>query len=615
MATETLEWLLKLDAEIDGALQMVRTLTKAEQGLHAVEVASGKAEKATRRAGEGHGKHAKDAEHLEGALHRLVHAGMEPFLERAKQIAEFEFIRRGVDAILEAPSELIEKVKELGEEILIAAGKAEETQVIFDALFGNEEGKKMAEYADDLSAKTGILDDQWKSIELTLGNAGFKLEDMRRAAAAVSDLGALSGHGAAGAEEAADMMARLQNRGELSPRMLMQFKISEKDFWKELNERTGVGIETLKKNMEKGKVDIGAVKESIYSLITAKTHRDLGGLGADIGEDLNSKWARIKNLPEQFYEQFAESNGYETLKSKLDEIFEAFDPNGQRGTAIFASLESAVTSVVEIVSEIDFDHVANVVTNDVLPAIVKVIGELSDFDWAGGAEMLLDVVSKVKEVVDAILQTFRGIGVAATGVKALAEVANPANLLKTGTHALLHPVDFIQHLGDKGGALENVMKVGRGTIDFLERPLYGFGEQAASGLAKGMTAGTAAVKAATADVGYSSMSAMQSTLQIHSPSRIFAAYGEMAAAGYAEGMTSSRGAVQGATESMVAVPASGPRGGAMTVSMGGINITVAVGGHGGDSRAAADEFAARLEEILPEHVAKLLERVQTMRAS
>ena len=594
--SESLEFLLRLDAEIDGGLKMIRVLSQTEKGLESVEAAIGKTERGTRRAGEGHRKHAKDAEHLGSALDRLVHAGMEPFIKRAEQIAEFEFIRRGVDAILEAPERLIEKVRELGQEILIAAGKAEETQIVFDALFGSEEGERLTEYAEDLSAKTGILGHQWKSIEMTLGNAGFKLDDMRRAAAAVADLGALSGHGAAGAEEAADMFARLQNRGEISPRMLMQFKISEKDFWTELNARTGVGIETLKKNMAKGKVDIAEVKESIYSLITAKTHRDLGGLGADIGGDLNSKWERLKNLPEQFYEKFANSPGYETLKRKLDDIFEAFNPKGPRGEAIFASLEGAITAVVDSVARIDFDHVANVVTDGVLPAIKDIAKTLGDVDWAGGAHLLADVLGVIGQTVDGIVVAYKALGWLKEKT-----TFNPAVTAAPGEDA---------------GALSKIWYgFKHNWVDISAKEFFGFGKDAADGMAKGMGAGAPAVRDATSGVGYSSMDAMQSTLQIHSPSKVFAGYGEMAATGYSLGLLSGRDSIRAATDETVAIPAPGVGSrGATSVSMGGIHVNVSVSGHG-DAQGSADEIAHHLEEILPEQIQRLFERIQVMRGS
>jgi len=45
-------------------------------------------------AADAHRKHGKDVEHLGGAFDRLIHSGMDPFLHKAKEIAEFEFVRK-----------------------------------------------------------------------------------------------------------------------------------------------------------------------------------------------------------------------------------------------------------------------------------------------------------------------------------------------------------------------------------------------------------------------------------------------------------------------------------------------------------------------------------------
>lgn len=610
MADETLEFLLKLQADVEGGLKMVRALGTTEESLASVAAATGKTEKATEHAGRAHGKHAKDAEHLEGALHRLVHAGMDPFIERAKQIAEFEFIRRGVDAILEAPLELMHVVRELGEAIVEATGKAEESRIVFNSLFGGEEAEQLIEYSDKLGDKTGVLGKQWREIELTLGNAGFRMDDMRRAAAAVADLGALSGHGAAGAEEAADMLARLQNRGELSPRMLMQFKISEKDFWTELNARTGVGIETLKKNMAKGKVDIDAIKESIYTLITAKTHRDLGGLGADVGEDLQSKIARLKNLPERYFEKFATSPGLESGKSKLDEVLEAFDPDSPRGARIFGSLERAVLSVVDSVAKIDFEHVASVVETEILPDIEAIVKTIANVDWVGGAGMLVDVLKVIGQTVDGIVVAYKALGWLNDKLTVHFGGQNTSNAAQgDGT-------GFFQRAGRElarpgTDVLKDVWHSYTGLVD----KVMGDGGKSAgaamgAGVTSGLEGGHPAVRAATAAVGYQSMDAFQSTLGIQSPSTVFEGYGEMAAAGYSRGMTSSAPAVRAATETMAVAPSG--RGGTTTMDVGGVKIDIHVHGEG---EGSADEVAQRLDEILPEKIAQLFERARRMRGA
>src|SRR6266700_1975057 len=99
---------LKYVFEVDGQAPGMDALNEK---LETAEKLLPKVKEHNESAARSHDKHAKSAEHLGGVLQRVTHQALHPFLERAKQIAEFEFIRKGVDALIEAPMEIADKLK------------------------------------------------------------------------------------------------------------------------------------------------------------------------------------------------------------------------------------------------------------------------------------------------------------------------------------------------------------------------------------------------------------------------------------------------------------------------------------------------------------------------
>jgi hypothetical protein len=582
-----LEWLLKLDAQVDGALKMIRVLKDNEDGLKSVERALGKTEAASGHAERGHKKHADGAKHLEGALHRLVHAGIEPFLERAKRIAEFEFIRKGVDAILDAPGELIEKVRELGSEILRAAGAAEEAEITMKALFGGEDAEKLLDYSERIADKTNETDDVVKSMMRDLGNAGFKVgDDMERALRAASDLGALSGRGAAGAQEAAAMLERLQNMGEMNPRMLNAFGLKREDFWHELSRQTGTGIETLKKQMDKGKVDIEMTKAAIYTLITEKTHQGLGGLGGDIGQDLNSRMMRLKNAPDRIFDAMQKSAGFAKISDLIGSLGDALSPSSPGGQQIIMGLTSIVDKVGEMAKGFDVNRFVTDLTTTILPAVKDIVNRLATVDWGRGMDVLKNGLKIIKPTIDAIGKM---MDFAATFHEGTNSVAGGIGSIVKGA---LHPIDTWK------ATLHQV--TGK-----MADALTGSGKAAGAGLALGMSQSRPGVAAQSQALAMSSVDAVSSSLDIHSPSRVFRRLGEMSATGFEEGLARGQDSVRSASMSLVApeAPAAGGGSAPVSISLGGIHISVAGGGADG----VVDEIAAKLERILPAKFVEALE--------
>jgi hypothetical protein len=94
-------------------------------------------------------------------------------------------------------------------------------------------------------------------------------------------------------------LARIQRTGHVDNRVLGGLGFGEKDFLGELSKRTGKGLATLKKQLDAGKVAAADESlETLYSIITKKTGKDLGGAGVAMSTTLRgTPHAREETFP------------------------------------------------------------------------------------------------------------------------------------------------------------------------------------------------------------------------------------------------------------------------------------------------------------------------------
>lgn len=604
MAGTPLEFLLELDAKVDGALKMIRVLTETETVLGKAEHAINKTEATSRKAVGGHEKHATVVKRLEHAIEHMVHAGLEPMLERFKAIAEFHFIRRAVDAILEAPERLIEKVIELGNEILHVAAKTEALEKSFKFALGAEAGEEALEWADKLSKVTQYTDDEIKGMVLSLSKAGLEGQRLEDAIRGALDIAALSPDRLGGMQEAVASLSKMARTGVIDNRALAGLGIGAKDFAK-LDRFKGKSRKDIAKLMEEGKV----TENEVYKLITMKTGQALGGAGAAMGDTLQASLLHVKDLPEQYMEKFSRSPALDLVRNKIGEVLTALDPDSPRGARIFASLERSILMIVDVFSRIDVEKAALTIETKLVPAFESMTHAIGPF---------VDVLSKVVDVIQTIFQV----------VKA----SNPVMLAKEAIDLIRHPIDAgnkvlagegamgamfgltqkfntatATALGAVGKEIAGVGQSSKGDVSAY----LGVGKNVAMGVAAGIKSGTSVTTAATKDMGAATVSALQKSWQIRSPSRVFENIGAQAAAGLAMGLEGGRGPVERATAEIVDIPRASSGAGAsarsVTVEVGGIHITVHLGPEA--SKASGDEIADRIAELVPAKLAAALEKI------
>ncbi len=558
MSAESLEFLLDLDAKVDGADRMLDFIDNAGRGFKQLDDAATKATKTTERA-EKASQHAAGAHEKHGhAVWQLGHQyeyvknGIHEFAEALGLVLAFEVIEK-----------LVDKVKELGEEIIHAAAKAERTDKSFKLLLGEHEGGEVLEEIKQITEYTEFA--QEKVIDLTAGllRVGFAGDGLRRARAAALDLAALPG---GNLEDAASALERIQRTGRVDNRTLGGIGFGEKDFLKQLSARTGKPSEVLKKEMEKGKLDVNQALESLYDLIHKRTGKALGAAGVAMSETLGARITHLKDVPEEIFKAMAKGEAFERFSKKVGDLVKMLNPEGEVGGKLAKGLEKIVTKAVDLFEHVDFEKVGNYLVDflDKLPGRVESAGE---------------VLSAFAAIFKTVWWFVDGVGTS------LGELAAKVYLATTAV------VDWVASLYDT--VVGAAAKLFEAAADL--------GKAIWQGLKDGIMGGITYVTDAVASMGDAVVGKLKGILGIHSPSTVFAGLGEMSGEGYLQGLDSSIGQMSDSVPAgAFARPAQGAGFGPIQVT---VNVTTNVGGGHAGSEAGGEEIghqvAAAVEAILP----------------
>lgn len=603
---EALEFLLELDAKVDGAITLGTILKQMDASLKGVDAALKKVEQASGAASRGHEKQGKAAEHTGGILHNFLHAILHPLHTKLGQIAEFEFIRRGVDALIEAPKEALHAFAELFEKMIEVSAEAERTELSFKLMFGESEGKETLEWIEKISKFTEFTGKELKGAAQDLAKVGFEGDDLTRALAASLDIAAFDKSGEAGLGGALSSLERVKRTGRVENKTLGGLGIGNDAFYAELSKRTGEGVKVLKKKMEEGKIAAADSLETLYAMIGKKTGKDLGGAGVEMSNTLQARIKHLKELPELFFEKLKGTQGYAAINDFVGHLLEIFSPEGEIGRSIQDSLDKIFNTAGAKLKGINLEAVFSG-----LPAAITAVTETIKTLWLAfepfvkGVELVANVLDKIN-MRDPIKE-------AAT--EAHNRAANPElwaehDRLTAKRHQMLSDkasgqdyVDPDKQFGPQEGYADRAareLKENMGNVGWVA------GESFSSKLNKSMTfGGTTGAAGAVAGT--------KDGLQQHSPSRVFENIGLMAGEGFNQGLDARMRATDDVARGAFAVPsqAGGARGG-HTIQ---IEVNTTVHANGGDANQIAQQVSEQVQAIVPGALHAAIEQMASQAGS
>jgi tape measure domain-containing protein len=608
MSLESLEFLLDLDAKIDGMMGGLDAIDKSIKALHTLDKTANKVvdttkhvEKASHGAAGAHGKHGH-------AVWQLGHQ-----YEEAKKSAVAFAEAAGLVLAYEVIEKLVDKVKELGEEMVHVAAKAERTDTSFKLLLGEKGGEEMLEYLEELHKHTEFSKDALQGLAGSFLRVGFAGEGLKYAVAAAADLAALPG---GNLDAAATSLEQAKRTGRVEGRTLRGLGFGEEDFLSQLAKRTGKSAEVLKKEMEKGKVDADQSLGALYDLIRKRTGAPLGDAAETMSKGMAAKLTHLKEVPEELFEELRKSPAWERLKGLIDNITVQLDPKSPMGLKFFEAMDKGLTRLVDAIDKIDMNKLVDDFSHLVerLPAVIDLlIGAAKALLYFGKVTVWVYEHTVPGQILkNKLTPTYErdGAKLHETAARAL-DTVKPSD---AGGHTRAHEAGGANLHDVTSRALDTVKPLDAATQ--MRNQLWPVGKHGAEGLAAGLTHAIPKVKKAVAELGAETSGGLEDELEVDSPSRVFKRIGMMSGQGYLDGLDASMSrlpdSVPAGAFARPVAPGGAAGGGPIQVT---VHIETHVNGHDGGSGAGGAEelgqqVAAHVESILPGALQSAFQRMQ-----
>jgi tape measure domain-containing protein len=327
-----INFLLELQAKLEGATDMVRALTKIDRAAGKTHEALGKVE------------HKGEA-----VTHRMGGWFKELGHEVVKTFTGF----LAAEAVWDSMKEGVHLIKDLAGEMINAAASAERTSLAFGNMLGPEEGETVLKNLERFSKASEFTDGPVKAFGQNLLDAGFAGDSLNLAMAAVTDVAARSPNKMEGAANAVQALSRAMLSGTLDARSLRSLKLSPKAVFAQMGKDLGIGAKQVEKNLQAGKIKIEDVVNSLFKAIAAKGGGVLGKTGADMADSFGARWEKFKNIPEQLFEGTANSPGLKALGDSLERLTKMFSPDSALGKSIVTGLAGGLNAFADALKRID----------------------------------------------------------------------------------------------------------------------------------------------------------------------------------------------------------------------------------------------------------------------
>jgi hypothetical protein len=261
----------------------------------------------------------------------------------------------------------------------------------------------------------------------------------------------------------------------------------------------------------------------------------------------------------------------------------------------------------------------------------KLVTALEGVEFEKDLKLAASVLERLPGLIDAVTVSLKAMGVAASvAIGPLAAIGGAAVVTNQKDRARIDDTITGMMAGqtrkeiEEGGFANRLRAAGRGALFPFKAIGIGVrnmfsdtGSDVARGLSDGMAAGTADVRASGMSLGNAAKDGADTSLERHSPSRVFMEIGRDTAAGFSLGIRDSADAVDASVRGLLTIKVPPARAGALGGGSGGvpqISLSTAVTVHAtstADPRAIGDAVAERVAKVSAQAVLTALEEVAT----
>lgn len=301
-------------------------------------------------------------------------------------------------SFIEGAEKAVEIVMDGVKDAFKAASQEENLQLGENISLGGKDAKEFREDIERFASMTGFDDSAVRKMMLPLRNAGLSQSASKQAFATASDIAAGQGEGG-NQSVVSSLLGQFQDiytRRGVSRKQLMALLGNVggtiPDFYKELGKKLNVSAKEAEKKAEEGGLD----PQLIMNMITGAQNRKQGGSagagGQKYAQTFERRWARLKELPEEYFKAIAESPRWDKVSDKFGMLLSSLDPKSSRGQRIIDSIMQAFDKVSDAINKTftaeNVDHFAS--------ALVKVVNLSAKL-----VAILGPILDKVGQLVDA----------------------------------------------------------------------------------------------------------------------------------------------------------------------------------------------------------------------
>jgi tape measure domain-containing protein len=418
---------------------------------------------------------------------------------------------------------VVDLVKDLGKEIINAAGTAERQALSFKLLLGPEGAEETLRYIEEIAKHTEYTRTELKGLATEAITHGFEQEDLPRLLATVADIATFRGGGIGQAQEALSALERIKLTGRLDARALRPLGLKEQEIFDALAREMGMERKELEQAISEGKVDSGKIIETVQRAIAAREGGQLGNAAVAGGQTMLASLHKLRTLPEAFFEGFAETKGFAKLSEFLDKIVHMMDPSSEWGQRMMSALSNTFEALFGNLDPKDL-------TSFLSEALEEFLNLVKQFpEWINKIGVSWHDVIGVLRVV---WEIFKGIGHAIEWIVKIARatwdfIAGFLHGIWDVLKAIGHAIKYIFTFGEPEDKAEIEKIASR----------HGMLVDQEGHIVDGMIEG---IKDGQPELNKAMEGAARQSVDAHSPSRLYEKIGRLSAEGFAMGFASSR---------------------------------------------------------------------------
>ena len=379
-----IRWEIDLDAKTGGAADTLQALdrmqSRAEAVGRSVDRVLGRMEKLTRGIGSDagwskgamnlhalskgssiFGRELKDVQSACDRANREIErmggqtAAVEPLW---KSVFKGELAMEALRTTAKLAWEAIKWGAHEAEHALGTAAGEERTRGVFRNILGADDGKATLNYLDKFGGMAEFTRGQLVEMSTDLLQAGLHGADFRNAIGAAADVAATSTNKIEGYAGAVASLERIYRTGRVEGRALAGLHLKSADVEGQISKDTGLDRKTIKKRLEEGTLDAREAMASIYTVMEQKSGKQLGALGVEMADNVQTKLEKIRDIPEAIFKSLVDSHDYKMLSESLTDIIDKMGPDSPAGKALKTGLGDLLGFIGKEMKDINWGEVS-----------------------------------------------------------------------------------------------------------------------------------------------------------------------------------------------------------------------------------------------------------------